>query len=60
MHEQSSPEHEWPLPGMRIVFTSRAAESWFIVFNLFVGLPALVLFAREVIIAIGGLLRLIV
>ena len=58
MHEQSS--HEWQLPGMRITFTSRGAESWFVLFTLFVVLPALTLLAREIVLLIGDVLRLIV
>jgi len=41
---------------MRIVFESQAAVGWFAVFMLFVGLPALVLLVREVILSIGAVI----
>lgn len=56
MQEQSSPSLEWRMPGMRIVFESQAAVGWFAVFMLFVGLPALVLLVREVILSIGAVI----
>jgi hypothetical protein len=42
---------------MRIVFESQAAIGWFVVFMIFVGLPALVLYAREVIASLGDVVR---
>jgi len=42
---------------MRLVFESQAAIGWFVVFMIFVGLPALILYAREVIVSLGDVVR---
>lgn len=57
MREQSSSNLEWRMPGVRIVFESQAAVGWFVVFMIFVGLPALVLFVRELFLSLGQLLH---
>jgi hypothetical protein len=45
---------------MRVVFDSRSAESWFVLFVLFIGLPALTLLAREIVLVIGEFVRFVV